>query len=366
MAMRSKLLAFCTFLILSVDPVAAARVQTNHESRGSESNMNAVNMEEEWFARGDRCVRLQRNFNTAVSRVRTKANRASQHPGIVSSASLVMTLRRLNRNFKLAAERECSWVSDQDADTNTMISVAHENLDSNPCLPQAQALMTGVDQSNAEELSTVAVQAVHMLISGDCTTVVEVPTEETDEQPAIGTEAMEALSDDALDDVADAALGAEDEQADGSVFVEQDLSLEQKPIVVVAQPGQVVHAGQIVQAHPQPAVQPAAQPAMPPQRRESTAVQAVVGIILFILSIGLLCAAGPAVMAVISLIIISIMVLFLAFFYTFIAVALQANPATGNQWLASYLHSTWRWTTSAVGGQLTNGAHWFECFAYLR
>lgn len=365
MAMRSKffVVALCTFFILSVDPVAAARVQANHESLDSESNKDVVHLEERWFGRGDRCLRLQRSFNTAVSRVRTKANRASQLPGIVSSASLVMTLRRLNRNFKLAAERECSWVSEQDADTDTMISVAHENLNGNPCLTQAQDLMVGVDQSNAEAMSTAAVQAVQMLISGNCTTV-EFPTEETSEQPAIHSETMEAISDDVLDDVADAALEAEDEEVDGSVLVEQDITLEQKPHVVVYQP-----------AYQQPIATPIAAQMQGTGEfamrddwwtRQSSAVQAVVAIVLFMLSIGLLCAAGPAVMAVISLIVISVVVLFLAFFYTFIAVALQSNPATGNQWLASYLYSTWGWTTAAFGQQLTNGAHWVECFAYLR
>jgi len=351
MAMRSRffVVAFCTFLILSVDPVAAARVQAHYESRDSELNKNVVHSEGQWFTAEDRCLRLQRNFNTAVSRVRTKANRASQHSGIVSTASLVMTLRRLNRNYQLAAERECSWIDEQDADTDTMISVAHENLDGNPCLPQAQELMVGVDESSAEEMSTAAVQAVQMLISGNCSTV-EIPTEETIEQPAIHPETMEAISDDAMDDMADAALDAEDEQIDGSILVEQDISLEQKPPPAYLQP-----------AYP---VQP--RPAMQPRTRESYAVQAVVAIALFVLSIGLMCAAGPAVMAVISLIVISVLVLFLAFFYTFIAIALQANPATGTAWLASYLQSTWSWTTSAFGTQLTNGRHWRQCFAYLR
>lgn len=362
MAMRSKffVVAFCVFLIFSVDPVAAARVQTNHESLDSGSNKDVVQLEEQWFARGDRCVRLQNNFNTAVSRVRAKSQRASRYPGIVSSASLVMTLRRMNRNFKLAAQRECSWITEKDADTDTMLSVARENLNGNPCLPQVQAMMGEVNQSDAEELSMMAVQAVQMLISGNCTTV-EFPTEETSEQPVIQTETMEEISEDVLDDVADAALDAEEEEVDGSVLVEQDVSLEQKPHVVVVHPGQ-----QVAVAHPVPAPAPRPAADVQPQHQSSWAVEAVVGIGLFILSIGLLCAAGPAIMAVISLIFISVIVLFLAFFYTFIAVTLQANPATGNAWLSSYLYSTWTWTTQAFGGQLTNGAHWAECFRYLR
>jgi len=358
MVMRSNffLVAISTFLILSVDPVAAARVQ-KHESHDSESNTDVVHLDENWhvFSAEDRCARLKRNFNLAVSRVRSKANRASRHPGIVSTASLVMTMRRLNRNFKLAAERECSWVSEQDADTDTMVSVAHENIAGHPCLPQVQELMAGVDQSDSDEMSTAAVQAVHMLLSGNCTTV-EIPTEETEEQPAIQEETMEEIADDALDDVADVALEAE-EQEEESVLLEQEVSLEQKPPGTYYVPVQ----------QPAPVMQPMqpAQPA-PVDEREFWAVRAIVAIGLFILSIGLMCAAGPAVMAVISLIFLSVIVLFLAFFYTFIAVALHANPATGNQWLFSYLHSTWSWVSTATGTQLANGAHWRQCFAFLR
>lgn len=349
--MRSNyfVVAFCTFLILNVDPVAAARVQ-KHESHDSESNTDVVHLDENWFSAEDRCARLKRNFNLAVSRVQNKANRASRRPGIVSTASLVMTMRRLNRNFKLAAERECSWVSEQDADTDTMVSVAHENIAGHPCLPQVQELMAGVDQSDSDGMSTAAVQAVHMLLSGNCTTV-DIPTEETEDQPAIQEETMEDIADDALDDVADVALEAE-EQDDESVLLEQEVSLEQKPgtYYVPAQPAPVMQ-------HAQPA---------PVDEREFWAVRAIVAIGLFILSIGLMCAAGPAVMAVISLIFLSVMVLFLAFFYTFIAVALHANPATGNQWLFSYLHSTWSWVSTATSSQLANGAHWRQCFAFLR
>lgn len=351
MAMRSQLfVAFCAFLLLGVDPVAAARVQ-KHESQDSESSADVALLDENWFSAEDRCARLKRNFNVAVSRVRNKAYRASRHPGVVSTASLVMTMRRLNRNFKLAAERECSWVSEQDADTDTMVSVAHENIAGHPCLPQVQQMMAGVNQSDADDMSTAAVQAVHMLLSGNCTAV-EIPTEETDEQPTIQPATMEEISDEALDDVADVALQAE-EQEEESVLLEQEVSLEQKPT------GGVVY----VPAQQAPVAQPAATQV---DEREFWAVRAIVAIGLFILSIGLMCAAGPAVMAVISLVFLSVLVLFLAFFYTFIAVALHANPATGTQWLFSYLQSTWSWVSSAFGSQLANGAHWRQCFAFLR
>lgn len=351
--MRAKLflVSFGTFLILSVDPVAAARVQ-KHESHDSESSTDVAHLDENWFSAEDRCQRLKRNFNVAVSRVQNKAYRASRHPGIVSTASLVMTMRRLNRNFKLAAERECSWVSEQDADTDTMVSVAHENIAGHPCLPHVQQMMAGVNQSDADDMSTAAVQAVHMLLSGNCTAV-EIPTEETDEQPTIQPATMEEISDDALDDVADVALEAE-EQEEESALLEQEASLEQKPGVVY------------VPAQQAPVAQPAAPPGTQVDEREFWAVRAIVAIGLFILSIGLMCAAGPAVMAVVSLVFLSVLVLFLAFFYTFIAVALHANPATGTQWLFSYLQSTWSWVSSAFGSQLANGAHWRSCFAFLR
>merc|ERR1719375_2095976 len=104
--------------------------------------------------------------------------------------------------------------------------------------------------------------------------------------------------DDALDDVADVALEAE-EQEEESVLLEQDVSLEQKP----------TGGGYYVVPAQQPAPVMQSQPA-PVDEREFWAVRAIVAIGLFILSIGLMCAAGPAVMAIISLIFLSVIVLF--------------------------------------------------------
>lgn len=349
MAMRSKffVVGLGIFFNGSVDPVAASRVQNNDAVHDSELNTDAENVE--WDILEYRCARLQRNFNTAVSMVRTKANRASQNPGLVSTARLVTNLRQLTRHFQIASDIECSWVSEQDADTDTMLSVAHENMDGNPCLPQARKLMAGADQSNADDMSIAAVQAMQMLISGNCTAIV-LSFEATAEQPAIEKGTMEEINDDVIEELEVAALEAEDDQDDqddGSLLVELDTALEQKP-----------HAGA-----PPYAGTPAHRDNYRPG---STAVRAVVGGVLFILSLGFLCAVGPAFVGIIALIAVSIIVLFLAFFFTFIAVALQANPATGNTWLFSYLRSTWGFTAEAIGMQLVNGAHWLECFAYLR
>lgn len=165
------LVASYLFLILSVAPIDAARVETGKSAvQTSLSTVSEVEADWHVFAtHEENCARWQREFQQRTSQVQElTAQMNAGEGGSLKTAQTVLRLRSMTRVYERAASQECTWVSERDIDTDALRSTVQENLGENPCFPQAQALMTTQWETPQEQ-----VRAMHMatqfLSSRQCT-----------------------------------------------------------------------------------------------------------------------------------------------------------------------------------------------------
>jgi len=154
------LIASYLFLILSVAPIDAARVENSKSTIATSLSIGA-DVEADWhvFATHEQnCARWQREFQQRSGQLQemTTQMRAGEG-GNLQTAQTVLRLRSLTRVYERAATQECQWVSERDIDTDPLRNIVQENLSENECFPQAQALMTQQWETQQEQ-----VRAMHM------------------------------------------------------------------------------------------------------------------------------------------------------------------------------------------------------------
>jgi len=152
---------FYLFLILSVAPIDAHRVAVNEEAVLQTSFGALTEGEASWhvFAtHEENCARWSREFGQRTLEVQeATAQIKAGKGGNLKTARTVLRLRSMTRVYERAAKQECSWVSEQEIDTEALHGIVQENLSENPCFPAAQALMTQHWETQQEQ-----VRAMHM------------------------------------------------------------------------------------------------------------------------------------------------------------------------------------------------------------
>jgi len=154
------LVASYLFLILSVAPVDAARVENGKASLAS-SLQTVSEYEANWhvFAtHEENCARWRMEFQLRTEQVQQLTTQMREGSGNnLQTAQTVLRLRSMTRVYERAATQECQWVAEKDIDTDPLRGIVQENLSENECFPQAQALMTHQWETQQEQ-----VRAMHM------------------------------------------------------------------------------------------------------------------------------------------------------------------------------------------------------------
>jgi len=156
------LVASYLFLILSVAPIDAARVESGKQSIATSLSTNAVaDVEANWqvfYTHEQNCARWQTEFQQRSVQVQQMSEQIrSGEAGSLKTAQTVLRLRSMTRVYERAAAQECQWVAEKDVDTTALKTTVQDNLADNECFPQAQALMTTQWETQQEQI-----RAMHM------------------------------------------------------------------------------------------------------------------------------------------------------------------------------------------------------------
>lgn len=166
------LVASYLFLILSVAPIDAARVQAGkHTIATSLSTQAVANSESDWHVfstHEENCARWQREFVQRSAQVESlRAQIAAGNAGNLKTAQAVLRLRSMTRTYERAARQECQWVAERDVDATALNTTVHEGLGENPCFPQAQALLTQEFETQQQQI-TAMLLATRFLTTREC------------------------------------------------------------------------------------------------------------------------------------------------------------------------------------------------------
>jgi len=221
------LVASYLFLILSVAPIDAARVEVGKDKLQTSLSTQAVaEVESDWhvFATHEQnCLRWQTEFVQRSQQVQQLSAqlRAGQGGGL-KTAQTVLRLRSMTRVYERAARQECQWVQDKDVDTDSLRSTIQENLGDNACFPQAQALMTHEWETQQEQIRAMHM-ATQFLVTHAC----------TDEDARRIAEEMESSTPDQVEEISvDEQMAAANEEADSQVDELADVLMNEEPSLV--------------------------------------------------------------------------------------------------------------------------------------
>jgi len=167
------LVASYLFLILSVAPIDASRVENGKaELQTSLSTSAVAEVEADWhvFATHEQnCARWQREFQQRTGQVQElSASMRAGEGGNLKTAQTVLRLRSMTRVYERAATQECAWVAEKDIDTDALRGTVQDNLADNECFPQAQALMTNQWETQQEQVRAMHL-ATQFLTTRQCT-----------------------------------------------------------------------------------------------------------------------------------------------------------------------------------------------------
>jgi len=167
------LVASYLFLILSVAPIDASRVENGKaELQTSLSTSAVAEVEADWhvFATHEQnCARWQREFQQRTGQVQElSASMRAGEGGNLKTAQTVLRLRSMTRVYERAATQECAWVAEKDIDTDALRGTVQDNLADNECFPQAQALMTNTWETQQEQIRAMHM-ATQFLTTRQCT-----------------------------------------------------------------------------------------------------------------------------------------------------------------------------------------------------
>jgi len=165
------LVASYLFLILSVAPVDAARVQGATNTVAKLSTQAVAEADSNWhvFATHEElCARWQTEFQQRSVQVDSlRARIASGDAGSLKTAQAVLRLRSMTRVYERAARQECTWVQERNVDASALNNTVHQSLGQNPCFPQAQALLTTQFNSQQEQIVAMLL-ATQFLTTREC------------------------------------------------------------------------------------------------------------------------------------------------------------------------------------------------------
>jgi hypothetical protein len=203
------LVASYLFLILSVAPIDAGRVQAGSDKVQTSLSTDAVaEVDANWhvFAtHEENCARWQREFQQRTTQVEQLSSQLrAGEGGNLKTAQTVLRLRSMTRVYERAARQECPWVAEREVDTDSLTNIVRENLQDNECFPQAQALMTTQWETQQEQVRAMHM-AVMFLTTHQC----------TDEDAARFAEEMESSTPAETEEITvDEQLAAANEEAD--------------------------------------------------------------------------------------------------------------------------------------------------------
>jgi uncharacterized membrane protein len=165
------LVASFFFLILSSAPVDAARVNRHEANIAADLSTNAV-AKVDWHVfstHEENCARWQQEFaQRSVQVQQLSAQLNAGEGGQLKTAQVVLRLRSMTRVYERAARAECTWITERDMDTDALRTTVDQNLGENPCLPQAQALLTHEFETQQEQITAMQL-ATNFLITRQCT-----------------------------------------------------------------------------------------------------------------------------------------------------------------------------------------------------
>jgi len=163
------LVASYLFLILSVAPIDAARVEGGKVTLATGLSTNAEVDWQVFPTHEQNCARWQNEFaQRSVQVQQLSAQLNAGEGGHLKTAQTVLRLRSMTRVYERAARQECAWIAERDMDTDALRSTVEENLGENPCFPQSQALLTHQWETQQEQIRAMHL-ATQFLTTRQCT-----------------------------------------------------------------------------------------------------------------------------------------------------------------------------------------------------
>lgn len=193
MSPKSKMWAVtCVFLLLSVHPIDASRLQETNNVLRVEGTDGAG-----W---GASCETLQERFETHASTMSANvglARNSTGRHGYLNTASVILRAVRMTRTLQRAGTRECEWARDGTANTAALMEVVAQTQNSNPCLPRAQQLLSSESSGDADADFDIFIAAMQVLVSPTCDleASADEPEEDEDVDPAEVEEDTEGEAD---------------------------------------------------------------------------------------------------------------------------------------------------------------------------